>query len=389
MLFLKLLCLALLPCLCGCAYAESAAYVSACTAELYEEPSLLSSCRNILSYGEGLTLHEQQGLWAHVETMDGRSGYCMLGALTPNDPNALDLQLTALCDVAATRTPRDSSMKLAEIPAGTEVHVVALCAGNEYLRIELEGDYAYVPAEGFDLPLAICDQLCWIHSDIRVNVYAEPDFWTAPIASLSHGERFTYLACLDTDWGDYAWIRMENGQLGHISQIETISLVDPNTFNFPMYAAISGKLLCTQTLNPENATVSIAKGDEVTVVAVTPDCCYIRLRYHGEYYYARTCFFSAQPNDEPLLLCAADETDVYMDDSLNPYQESVWIPAPYFDEPTGEMTHPSNILRTLAAGETVEVLGLSEQNNGLVVQCSDGAIGYCHFYGLIANPKAF
>ena len=391
MRILKILCLILL-CLSCCALAEggeTTLYVCALTAEVYEQPDVLAPSQSILSYGESVTVLEQKELWARIQTPDGRSGYCMLGALTPDDPNILDLSLTALSDAAATHAPCVPARKLGEIPAGTQVKVVARCPENEYLRIKFDGTYAYVPAEAFDLPLADSGELCWIQSGVRVNVYAEPDWWADPIASLSHGKCFTYLSFLETDFGNYAQICMQDGTTGYINQTSAISHSDPNVFHFTMYARLSGKLLCDQTLDPNNATVSIAQGDEITVVAITPENNMLRLRYKDAYYYAYACFFSEAPSDMPLHLRATDTVNVYMDDSMDPYQEDILIPAPYFDEPTGEMTHPSNILCRLDAGETVEVLGVTEKNNGLIVRLSDGSTGYCEFYSLKSVTEPF
>ena len=392
MRILKILCLVLLLCLSCCALSETgntAFYISALTTDIYESPSVLSPSHKFVSYGESITVLGFHDLWARIQTADGRSGYCKRSTLTPYDPSTFDLTLPALADVTATHAPVTPAKKIAEIPAGTPVCIVALCSENEYLRVEIDGKYAYVPAEAFCLDLPDHDQLRWIVSDTRVNVYGEPDFWTDPIASLSHGECLEILSYLDTDFGDYACIRMQDGTSGYINQTDAISHTDPNIFEFPMYARISGKLLCDQALNPDSASTAIAKGDEVTVVAIAPDAHKLRLRYNGEYYYARSYFFSTEPNDAPLMLQASTTVDVYMDDSLRAYQEDVLIPAPYWDEPTGEMMHPSNVLCKLSGGDTVEILGLSEKNNSLIVRCADGSTGYCRFYGLASITEPF
>lgn len=140
---------ALLP-----ASAESAgdrkikAYVTHNTMKVYQYPNPLSELLGVMSYGEGVRVLAWQDGWIRVQNSKGKIGYCEYGALSVRNPNRLNMYAYVKeAGAFVYAKPISSAKVIAAAVMGDELHVVAMTADKQWLRVQNGTKYGYVQTD--------------------------------------------------------------------------------------------------------------------------------------------------------------------------------------------------------------------------------------------------
>lgn len=358
--FTQSLCAALALLLLACALpfgamAESRiVYVTDNTAPVYSLPHRLSNLMGAVPYGSSMRALAVQGDWVRVQNARGDTGYCAKSALSAKNPNTLNMYgwvREGGCEVYDK--PGASYARIASLSAGARLNAVGVTEDRAWVRVQNGKRFGYVRAADLSRAPVSPDgaKPVWVVSNSGVNVSRAKNGKSADLGVISQGQRYLLLRVE----GERAYIRNDRGQQGWVPK-GALSAKDPNTLERTAYAQLSGKLLYPST-RLAGAKASVDRGEALTVVSVTDDGNWCRVRRSGKYYYM------------PTLL---------LDDEKAPAAGRVIersARAPLFSE--------SNLLgapiMNLERGDKARLLGV--RGGALRVETEDGIVGYCEFRG--------
>lgn len=321
-------------------------YVSSLQLAVYAAPAKGAKLLGTMSYGESLWVRAVRGDVAQVLNRGGDVGYCLRSGLTATDPNVLKKDAYAKSNGATIyERPDGNCATKVQAKAGAKLRVVAITPDGKWARVQHGGNFGYVPAS--QLSAEPVGQNVWIVCDTAVAVFDGENGNDAGVCS--HGQRFELLGIS----GNKAHIRNAAGQDGWVAK-EVISTTNPNTLNEVAYTQVGGRVFWRNTLfNDDSAT--LAKGTKVTVVSLTPDGLWARVRVKGTYGYILSILLdSAKPaSTTPVLVCTLDGQDVYATQGIS-----------------------SKIVDKVAQGEPVRLLGVTANGHGLKVSTMRDVTGY-------------
>lgn len=323
-------------------------YVSANTTQVYAQPNVLSKSLGTVSYGESLNVLAWRDGWARVKNGSGKIGYCKLSTLSAKDNNTLDMDGWVREDGAHVRNrPSSSGKSIATVKAGTKLRAVAITKDKKWVRVRSGKKYGYIASGDLSrTPVSTSSaQRVWIVSDGAVNVYRSQSA-TSAMGTVSHGQSFE----LVRTEGKRACIRA-NGKTAWVAK-DVLSKKDPNTLNQTAYAQVSGKALYGNALL-RNAKASLRRDEKLTVVSVSKNGKWSRVRKGKNYYYVLSLLLDDEkaPEDGRVLTCAKDVA-LYSDAKLS-----------------------GTPIATVKADDFVRLTGVS--GAALKLETSDGTVGYC------------
>jgi len=300
-IFRKLICtcmalmmvISLLPVHAEAFGAGARVYIISNTLSAHKEADASSKVLGTMSFGESMTMISFSGSWVKIRNSKGQVGYCKLTGLSNRDPNALTEAVYAKsANTPVYQKPGTLYKKLANVKQNAKLNVVAATPDGDWLRVKNGSRYGFVQADTVSKePLSVHGAL------IAQKMYVECET-TCPVTTgkgtgkqigrVSHGQSFMVL---ETS-GRYAKIRNSKGQTGWcISEILTTK--DPNIYNKTMYAQVSGSLLYPNAILRGSAK-KISKNAAVTVVAVSPEEGWCRVKYGRSYYYVPSIFLDTE-----------------------------------------------------------------------------------------------
>lgn len=289
--FTQSLCAALALLLLACALpfgamAESRiVYVTDNTAPVYSLPHRLSNLMGAVPYGSSMRALAVQGDWVRVQNARGDTGYCAKSALSAKNPNTLNMYgwvREGGCEVYDK--PGASYARIASLSAGARLNAVGVTEDRAWVRVQNGKRFGYVRARRPE-PRAVSPdgaKPVWVVSNSGVNVSRAKNGKSADLGVISQGQRYLLLRVE----GERAYIRNDRGQQGWVPK-GALSAKDPNTLERTAYAQLSGKLLYPST-RLAGAKASVDRGEALTVVSVTDDGNWCRVRRSGKYYYMPT-----------------------------------------------------------------------------------------------------
>lgn len=326
-------------------------YVVDNTVSVYKLPHPLSKLLGTLSYGESVRALARKDGWVRIKNAKGAVGYCESGALSTKNPNTLDLDGYVRAGGAPIYAkPGASYKKLTTAKAGTKLHAVAITPDKKWVRVKSGKRYGYIQASALSkAPAASADaKRIWIVSNHAVGVSRTRDGSDSSAGTVSQGQSFE-LVKVD---GSRVYIQNSKGKGGWVSR-EAVSTQNPNTLSKTMYAQVAGKILYPNAV-AKNPSARLSKGEKVTVVSVTPDGNWSRVKKGGKYYYVFSLLLGEDraPAEGKALKCTAESALVYSNSKFS-----------------------GSPIALLKKGDAAYLTGVG--GGGLKIRTKDGVTGYC------------
>ena len=262
-------------------------YVSSRMTIVRQKASFQSKALKKLGFGEAVEVLSSDKIRAKVRC--GKNiGYVDVSSLSQKDPNTLSLKRYVQSEKLTVRTlPDGDSKKLGTLRRNQTVTAVAYMF--DWLRIAYKDGYGYIRCsytddQPFDAGAATA---AWCVATIAY-VRDMPDSFSEyneTILRMFYGEKCARTGT--TSDGRYAKLRNANGRVGYVP-VGDVSATDPNTLNQTAYLLYAGRALYKEPqgdIYARNAGTKLAKGTKVTLVSVSPDGLWARVKYKGKYRY--------------------------------------------------------------------------------------------------------
>ena len=336
------------------------AYVRENTLTVHQSPDPHSKALGTMSYGEELEVTAWKRGWARVRNGRGAMGYCALSALTRENPNTLDADGYVRKNGGCLFTKPGTNYRLiAVLSPGTKLHVIAMTPDRKWVRARYGKKIGYIhTGELSRAPDKSEDEIgtVWIVGNHAVDVTQDRAGARSDGSIVSHGQSYTLLEVS----GDRCRIRNGRGRTGWVPK-SAVTTRNPNTLHQTAYAQVSGRALYPNALL-KNASGSISQNEKLTVVSITPDGNWSRVKQGKKYYYVPSLLLgdAKPPKGGRTLICAADSVELYPD-----------------------ATASGTPVARLGRGESVQLTGV--ESGLLKVRTSAGASGYCSAAGWMAG----
>ena len=137
--------------------------------------------------------------------------------------------------------------------------------------------------------------------DNTLKYYASASSSSSKLGTLGYGEK---ARCIDLD-GD--WAKIEVGSVQAWCKVDALTTDDPNTGDLTAYIISGGAKAYSLPSSSANST-DVAEGTKVTVVAMTPDRDWCRVRKSGDYAYIKTKHLTTEKPETKSETPAKPET---------------------------------------------------------------------------------
>ena len=267
------------------AFAETGrtAYVVGNTMPVYQMPNKLSKTLGVMAYGQSLKITAWKNGWAQVKNTKGHVGYCSLNALSAKDPNTLRRDVYVKeANTCIFAKPAPGYKCIAKVDRGARLNAVALTRDKKWVRVWNGKHFGYMKTTALSVEPLIegtsKGEKIWIVGNKAQIPTIDYLGKGKKLGHISHGQSYELLF---TE-GNRSCLRNANGKIGWVPS-SCISKTNPNTLEIPMYARSTGNYLYSNI--DTGAGKKILKGTLVTVVALTPDGNWSRVKIDGKYYY--------------------------------------------------------------------------------------------------------
>lgn len=261
-------------------------YVAENTLPVYQQPHRLSKTLGIMAYGQSMEVLAWQDGWARVKNSKGEIGYCDVHALTPNNPNTLAKDAYVKeAGAYVFNKPGTGYARIGKVSMGQRFSAVAVTPDGRWVRVWNGKRYGYIEASAVSSsPVGrntLEGEKVWIVGNKALVATSDYQGRGKSMGRVSLGQSY---ALLSRD-GDRACLRNDSGKIAWVPN-SCISKTNPNTLNVTMYARATGNYLFPNI--GYGSAKRISKGSSLTVVAVTPDGNWSRVKKDGKYYYIQS-----------------------------------------------------------------------------------------------------
>lgn len=267
-------------------------YIISNTLSAHEDASASSRLLGTMTFGESMIMLSFSNDWVKIRNNRGQVGYCKLTGLSNRDPNTLNETVYAKAEYTPVYQKPGTLYRKVNVRQNAKLNVVAATPDGKWFRVKNGSIYGFVQTSDVSkAPLsvhgALVAQKMYVSCENTCTVTTGKGTGKV-IGRVSHGQSFTVW---ETS-GRYARIRNSKGQTGWcISEILTTK--DPNIYNKTMYAQVSGNILYPNAILRGSAK-KISKDAAVTVVAVSPEGGWCRVKYGSGYYYVPSIFLDTE-----------------------------------------------------------------------------------------------
>lgn len=262
-------------------------FVSAFELNVYEKADVNSRVIETVPYGKMVLRVAVRNGCAMVSTINDNVGYCFNNQLTTVDPNHYNTPV--YCQKNQTPVylrPSTSAPVMTYLSKNDCVTMVAMTPQGEWLRVEKDRHYGYIPKPYMDYSPYSAGQSAWIVTD-SAEVRYDPDF-ESPIGTLYFGQNLS----LVTNYGEWSKVRSGGGFVGYCRS-SAVSTVNPNGLNQTVYTQVAGNFLFVSSTDLSGRRM-VDANEEMTLVAVDSDGFWARVRYGGKYFYLPYLFLDTQ-----------------------------------------------------------------------------------------------
>ena len=359
--------------------ASQTVYVTAYTLPVYKTYSTSSKVLGTMSYGESMTLLATNSSWAYVKNSAGATGYCKLSGIGSSNPNKYSEKIYInSSNVKVYKKPDTSSGVMMTLSKNASYTAVAKTSDNEWARLKNGSAYGYVQMKYIstskvddDAPSTpdLTTKTVYISAN-TLNAYKSASTSSKVLGVMSYGESMTLLATS----GDWAQIRNSANAVGYC-KLSGLTTTNPNNLDVRVYVSSASAKIYKKPSTSADVLTTVKLNDSFTVVAITADSAWARVKSGSSYGYIQASKLSASETEpeEP------DEPDI-------PLVSTVYISANTLVAYSSPSTSSKN-LGTMSYGERMTLLGVD--GSWAKIQNSSGAVGYCKLEGLtIENPNS-
>ena len=285
-------------------------YAKKNTVYVYEKAS--SSSTKTDTIGEKVTVSKYNSSWAHVTYDDGDTGYCRTSHLTEKNPNVAAVDCYATSDkVSVYKLPKTSAEALTTLDSGDKVNGVALTPDKEWLRVEHNGECAYVQAKYFSLEAPQDAMEVYIKST-SLSLRHSASGSASKTGTAYFGEEFA-LTRLNGKWG-----YISNDFISGWCYTSSLSTKSLDNMDDKYYATKDGVIVYARSSKTLAELETLNKGEEVIVAAITPDGKYAMLECEDSYGYAEIKYLTPAVVETP----SDDEED---EEESEPEEIAVYV----------------------------------------------------------------
>ena len=262
-------------------------FVNVLELKVYSEPNVHSAVLEIVPYGKLVKRVAVKNSGAMVSTINGNVGYCFNADLTTLDPNRYNTPVYSQTDrTPVYLRPNIDSPVMTYLGINDCVKMVAMTSQGEWLRLEYNNNYGYVPKPYMDYSRYNEGRRAWIGAE-SAPVRYDPDFET-PFATLYFGQQLS----LVTNYGEWSKVRSKGGFVGYCPS-SAITTVNPNGEQETVYTQVSGNFLFVSSTDLSGRRM-VEVNQKMTLVAVDSDGYWARVKYDGRYFYVPYLFLGPE-----------------------------------------------------------------------------------------------
>lgn len=261
----------------------TSAFVYTYVLTVYDKPTKDSEILEEVPFAKQIVKLKESKGWAKVMTTNEVIGFCNAKQLTEDDPNTVDTYM--YCSQKHPEVflrPSSDSPIMGHLDRNEKVHVVAMTPLGDWLRIEENGYFCYIPRPCLDDEKYADGELAWVARD-KVEVFYDAKV-DSKFGTMYFGQEVTLLP-FD---GKRAKIRSATGYIGYCDK-SALTTVNPNSLDIKCYTQVSGEYLFVSPTS-DSGHRSIDANAEMVLDAVDEERYWARVKYNGEYYYVPFVF---------------------------------------------------------------------------------------------------
>ena len=266
-------------------------YVNNYSIKVYETPSTKSDVLAYVPFAKNIKRIAVKKGWAKVYTVNRCLGYCLNSQLTINNPNKLNTSV--YCQAGKTpvyRMPDFNSSILGHLYRNDKVRLVAMTPLGDWMRVEQNGYYGYIPSPYMDYKRYTKGSSSWC-KEHSVDIFYDSGMKTR-FGTLYFGESLTLISRN----GSVAKVRSNGGLIGYCNYA-SLTKVNPNNLKIPVYTQVEGNFLFKASFDLRGR-LQVDKDEEMVLLAVDNNKYWARVRYEGDYYYVPYVFLDTQRRAE-------------------------------------------------------------------------------------------
>lgn len=238
-------------------------YVVGSSAKLYKKADENSRRMGSVTFGDQVNVTATQGEWAQVKSAKGATAYCRLSDLSSANPNVLNKTVYAqLARVPVYKNPTKRSGRVKNLKKGDTITMVAITSDGLWSRVTDGVKYGFVPTVYLDDAPQATGTPVWCASGATA-IMVNPENWIE-IGTLSFGQEVFLVGY--TSNNTIAKIRSAKGYVAYCDA-SALSTANPATLTTPVYAQVSGKILC-KSANENSKRTYINKNVRLTLLGI-------------------------------------------------------------------------------------------------------------------------
>lgn len=261
------------------------AFVYTYILNVYDKPTKESDLLEEVPFAKEIVKLKESKGWAKVITSNDVIGFCNAKQLTEENPNNLDIYMYAsVHEPEVFRRPSADSPVMGHVYRNEKIHVVAMTPKCDWLRIEENGYYCYIPRPCLDYEKYDEEkvELAWV-KEKSLDVYYDENI-DSKIGTMFFGQEVTLVKAE----GNRCKIRSRTGLIGYCD-LSGLTKENPNSLNITCYTQVSGNYLFMSPTD-NSGHRSIEANEEMLLDAVDEERFWARVIYKDGYYYVPFVF---------------------------------------------------------------------------------------------------
>jgi uncharacterized protein YgiM (DUF1202 family) len=320
-------------------------YVTVGTTRLYKKADEKSRRMGTVNFGDQLTVTATQGEWAQVTSAKGAKAFCQLSALSAANPNVLNKVMYAqLNQVPVYKNATKRSGRVKNLRKGDTITMTAITSDGLWARVTDGTKSGFVPSIYLDDQPQAAGTPVWCVAGATA-VMVNPENWIE-ITKLCFGQEAFLVGY--TSNNTVAKIRSAKGYVAYCDA-SALSTANPATLTTPVYAQVSGRILCSTATETGGKRFNIVKNRPLVLLGIDSSQYWALVKQGRRKLYVPYIFVgTSRPGKNYKVVVTNQDAPIYQGPSTN-----------------------SAVLSTLAMGTRLYLTGIGE-SGAKVTTVSDG-----------------
>ena len=324
---------------------NTAMFVTAASTKLYKKADEKSRRMGTVNFGDQLTVTATQGEWAQVTSAKGAKAFCLLSDLSAANPNVLNKAMYAqLPQVPVYKNATKRSGRVKNLKKGDTITMTAITSDGLWARVTDGTKYGFVPSIYLDDAPQAAGTPVWCVAGATA-VMVNPENWIE-ISKLCFGQEAFLIGY--TSNNTVAKIRSAKGYVAYCDA-SALSTANPATLTTPVYAQVSGRILCSAATETGGKRFHINKNNRLVLLGIDSSQYWALVKQGRRKLYVPYIFVgTSRPGKNYKVVVTNQDAPIYQSAELN-----------------------SAVLTTLAMGTRLYLTGIGE-SGAKVTTVSDG-----------------